>query len=77
VAVKKATRAEEAAKRCLAFMSRDCSRFCKIMVCSSPTSLLMLLNFNSFSVSSFLWLITALAKFRNYLMMVHLLLLKR
>ncbi|KAL9303276.1 hypothetical protein ACSQ67_020539 [Phaseolus vulgaris] len=31
VAVKKATRAEEAAKRCLAFMSRDCSRFCKIM----------------------------------------------
>ncbi|XP_020212897.1 uncharacterized protein LOC109797308 [Cajanus cajan] len=31
MAVKNATRAEEAAKRCLAFMSRDCSRFCKIM----------------------------------------------
>ncbi|KAK7390478.1 hypothetical protein VNO78_25784 [Psophocarpus tetragonolobus] len=31
IAVKNATRAEETAKRCLAFMSRDCSRFCKIM----------------------------------------------
>ncbi|KHN11896.1 hypothetical protein glysoja_042730 [Glycine soja] len=31
MAVKNATRAEEATKRCLAFMSRDCSRFCKIM----------------------------------------------
>ncbi|QCE04352.1 hypothetical protein DEO72_LG8g2388 [Vigna unguiculata] len=31
VAVKNATRAEEASKRWLAFMSRDCSRFCKIM----------------------------------------------
>ncbi|TKY63349.1 hypothetical protein E2542_SST13220 [Spatholobus suberectus] len=31
MAVKNATRAEENAKRCLAFMSRDCSRFCKIM----------------------------------------------
>ncbi|KAL2320081.1 hypothetical protein Fmac_029050 [Flemingia macrophylla] len=31
MAVKNATRAEEAAKRCLAFMSRDCTRFCKIM----------------------------------------------
>ncbi|XP_027337208.1 uncharacterized protein LOC113850882 [Abrus precatorius] len=31
MAVKNATRAEEAAKRCLSFMARDCSRFCKIM----------------------------------------------
>lgn len=31
MAVKNATRAEEATKRCLSFMARDCSRFCKIM----------------------------------------------
>ncbi|QHO24544.1 hypothetical protein S245_040677 [Arachis hypogaea] len=31
MAVKNATRAEEAAKRCLSFMARDCNRFCKIM----------------------------------------------
>ncbi|CAJ1949353.1 unnamed protein product [Sphenostylis stenocarpa] len=38
MAVKNATRAEEAAKRCLAFMSRDCSRFCKIMKLSDDGS---------------------------------------
>ncbi|XP_061376349.1 uncharacterized protein LOC133318380 [Gastrolobium bilobum] len=31
MAVKNATNAEEGAKRCLTFMKRDCSRFCKIM----------------------------------------------
>ncbi|XP_057458954.1 uncharacterized protein LOC130749592 [Lotus japonicus] len=31
MAVKNATRAEEAAKRCLSFMARDCNRFCRIM----------------------------------------------
>ncbi|KAK7350075.1 hypothetical protein VNO77_08166 [Canavalia gladiata] len=31
IAVKNAARAEDAAKRCLSFMARDCSRFCKIM----------------------------------------------
>jgi hypothetical protein len=40
MAVKSATKAEEGAKRWLSFMSRDCNRFCKIMVSSSSTVLL-------------------------------------
>ncbi|KAJ1381046.1 hypothetical protein SESBI_45487 [Sesbania bispinosa] len=31
MAVKNATKTEEMTNRCLSFMARDCSRFCKIM----------------------------------------------
>ncbi|XP_054823755.1 uncharacterized protein LOC129321853 isoform X2 [Prosopis cineraria] len=37
-AVKKATRAEETARRTLSFMARDCSRFCKLMQLADEVS---------------------------------------
>ncbi|XP_004507196.1 uncharacterized protein [Cicer arietinum] len=38
MAVKKATKAEEGAKRWLSFMTRDCNRFCKIMNLADSSS---------------------------------------
>lgn len=34
MAIQNVTRVEASAKKLLSMMSRDCSRFCKIMVCS-------------------------------------------
>lgn len=38
MAIKNATRAEQSAKKWLYMMSRDCNRFCKIMVCYSSSN---------------------------------------